>query len=63
MPDAAEVTTARPESETDVADSSKSALDPGYLVICWNDPVNLMVYVSMCFKRFLAGVAKRRRST
>lgn len=26
------------------------ALEPGYLVICWDDPVNLMDYVSRVFQ-------------
>lgn len=33
------------ENQTD----SKTSLEPGYLVICWNDPVNLMVYVTHVF--------------
>ncbi len=28
----------------------KRELDPGYLVICWNDPVNYMVYVTHVFR-------------
>jgi len=28
----------------------KSALEPGYLVICWNDPVNFMDYVTHVFQ-------------
>lgn len=28
----------------------KSSLDPGYLVVCWNDPVNLMDYVTHVFQ-------------
>jgi ATP-dependent Clp protease adaptor protein ClpS len=32
-------------------DKSKSALEPGYLVICWNDPVNYMAYVSHVFQK------------
>jgi ATP-dependent Clp protease adaptor protein ClpS len=31
--------------------SSKSGLEPGYLVICWNDPVNYMEYVTHVFQR------------
>src|SRR6185503_1776771 len=27
-----------------------SALEPGYLVICWNDPVNYMEYVTHVFQ-------------
>jgi len=30
--------------------SSKSGLEPGYHVICWNDPVNLMDYVTHVFQ-------------
>ena len=29
---------------------SKSDLEPGFLVICWNDPVNLMDYVTHVFQ-------------
>jgi ATP-dependent Clp protease adaptor protein ClpS len=29
---------------------SKSGLEPGYLVICWNDPVNFMQYVTHVFQ-------------
>jgi len=36
------VITKKPKSDDD--------LDPGYLVICWNDPVNLMVYVTHVFQ-------------
>ncbi len=28
----------------------KSGLEPGYLVICWNDPVNFMDYVTHVFQ-------------
>ncbi|MEI6394738.1 MAG: ATP-dependent Clp protease adaptor ClpS [Verrucomicrobiota bacterium] len=31
-------------------DKPKSGLDPGYLVICWNDPVNYMQYVTHVFQ-------------
>ena len=27
-----------------------SSLEPGYLVICWNDPVNFMEYVTHVFQ-------------
>src|ERR1051325_9343614 len=30
---------------------AKSALEPGYLVICWNDPVNFMDYVTHVFRK------------
>jgi ATP-dependent Clp protease adaptor protein ClpS len=29
---------------------AKEELDPGYLVICWDDPVNLMDYVTHVFR-------------
>jgi ATP-dependent Clp protease adaptor protein ClpS len=31
-------------------DKPKSSLEPGYLVICWNDPVNFMDYVTHVFQ-------------
>jgi ATP-dependent Clp protease adaptor protein ClpS len=34
------------EEESD----AKSELEPGYLVICWDDPVNLMDYVTHVFQ-------------
>ena len=34
------------EEQTD----SKSGLEPGYLVICWNDPINDMSYVTHVFQ-------------
>ena len=45
MPEIAEPVAA-PGVTFDEQTQSKRALDPGYLVICWNDPVNLMVYVT-----------------
>ncbi len=33
-----------------VEDKSKSTREPGYLVVCWNDPVNLMQYVTHVFQ-------------
>jgi ATP-dependent Clp protease adaptor protein ClpS len=35
----------RPESESD------ASLEPGFLVICWDDPVNLMDYVTHVFQK------------
>jgi ATP-dependent Clp protease adaptor protein ClpS len=35
------------ETKTDPRDEQ----EPGYLVICWNDPVNLMVYVTHVFQK------------
>jgi ATP-dependent Clp protease adaptor protein ClpS len=31
-------------------EQSKSGLEPGYLVICWNDPINFMDYVTHVFQ-------------
>ncbi len=31
-------------------DNPKTGLEPGYLVICWNDPVNFMDYVTHVFQ-------------
>jgi ATP-dependent Clp protease adaptor protein ClpS len=36
-------------SEPDL--SSDAELDAGYLVICWDDPVNLMDYVTHVFRK------------
>ncbi len=32
-------------------EQSKASLEPGYLVICWNDPVNYMDYVTHVFQK------------
>jgi len=29
---------------------TRDELEPGYLVVCWNDPVNLMQYVTHVFQ-------------
>jgi len=46
--------TAIPEIMPDVGQEektgSKSELDSAWLVVCWNDPVNLMVYVTHVFQ-------------
>jgi len=46
--------TATPEILPDIQrgqeEKPKSGLEPGYLVICWNDPVNLMTYVTHVFQ-------------
>ena len=38
-----------PEQEKETR--TKDELEPGYLVVCWNDPVNLMDYVSHVFQK------------
>jgi ATP-dependent Clp protease adaptor protein ClpS len=39
-----------PDLEQDEQTRSLDELEPGYLVICWNDPVNLMIYVTHVFQ-------------
>ena len=43
------------ESET----QEESDVDPGYLVICWNDPVNYMDYVAHVFQRVFGWPRKK----
>jgi len=47
-------TTANPEVIPDIGSEKQTdprdAREPGYVVICWNDPVNLMVYVTHVFQ-------------
>ena len=48
MPDVAEpmvLPGVGPSQETE----ARRTREPGYLVVCWNDPVNLMVYVTHVF--------------
>jgi ATP-dependent Clp protease adaptor protein ClpS len=39
-----------PDTDKEKKTKSKSRPDRGYLVICWNDPVNLMDYVTHVFQ-------------
>ena len=39
-----------PNVEPEQESKSQSELEPGYLVICWDDPVNLMDYVTHVFQ-------------
>ncbi len=48
MPEVAEPAVL-PGVEQDQETQSRRTLEPGYLVVCWNDPVNLMVYVTHVF--------------
>lgn len=50
MPETMEPLTLPDVGET-TESQSKDALEPGYLVVCWNDPVNLMSYVTHVFMR------------
>jgi ATP-dependent Clp protease adaptor protein ClpS len=40
----------RPDIDHDEKTDLSTSLEPGYLVICWNDPVNLMDYVTHVFQ-------------
>src|SRR5437762_2510752 len=39
-----------PDTEQAPQTDPKEDLEPGYLVICWDDPVNLMDYVTHVFQ-------------
>ena len=39
-----------PDIEQEQATGEKAGLESGYLVVCWNDPVNLMDYVTHVFQ-------------
>ncbi len=39
-----------PDIEKEEQTDAQSELEPGYLVICWDDPVNLMDYVTHVFQ-------------
>jgi ATP-dependent Clp protease adaptor protein ClpS len=34
-----------------VEEKEKDSLEPGWMVICWNDPVNMMDYVTHVFQK------------
>ena len=40
--------------DTGQLDETKDDLDPGFAVICWDDPVNLMDYVTHVFQKVFA---------
>jgi ATP-dependent Clp protease adaptor protein ClpS len=42
---------ASPAIEQDQQTDTRGDLAPGYLVICWNDPINLMDYVTHVFRK------------
>jgi ATP-dependent Clp protease adaptor protein ClpS len=39
-----------PGTIREAEEKPRSDLEPGYLVICWNDPVNYMEYVTHVFQ-------------
>lgn len=40
-----------PDVEREEQTKTKDEKEPGWLVICWNDPVNLMIYVTHVFMK------------
>ena len=40
-----------PDQEQERETKSRESREPGYLVICWDDPVNLMDYVTHVFQK------------
>ncbi len=45
-----QVPNVRPDIAKEKKTRSHSELEPGFLVVCWNDPVNLMDYVTHVFQ-------------
>ncbi len=50
-----------PDIERDQKEKDKSDLEPGYLVICWNDPVNYMEYVTHVFQKVFGWKREKAR--
>ncbi|MCS7091315.1 MAG: ATP-dependent Clp protease adapter ClpS [Verrucomicrobiota bacterium] len=44
-------TTEKPVADPEVSDRPRAETDPGWLVVCWNDPVNYMDYVTHVFQK------------
>ena len=40
-----------PDIEPTADPAEETGLEPGWLVVCWNDPVNLMDYVTHVFRQ------------
>jgi ATP-dependent Clp protease adaptor protein ClpS len=51
-----------PDLDREEQADSRADLEPGYLVICWNDPVNLMQYVTHVFMKVF-GWNKKKAET
>ena len=49
----------RPGQVQETESQSRTELEPGYLVICWNDPVNLMAYVTHVFQKVFGWPKKK----
>ena len=50
-----------PDIEQDIETGSSTGLEPGYAVICWNDPVNFMEYVTHVFQVVFGWERKKAR--
>ena len=48
-----------PDIEHEEKTRDKTELEPGYLVICWNDPVNYMHYVTHVFQKVFGWARKK----
>jgi ATP-dependent Clp protease adaptor protein ClpS len=48
-----------PDIEQDEQTKSKEDREPGYLVVCWDDPVNLMDYVTHVFQTVFGWTKKK----
>ena len=48
-----------PDIEREDQTDSSTDLDPGYLVVCWDDPVNLMEYVTHVFQMVFGWTRKK----
>jgi ATP-dependent Clp protease adaptor protein ClpS len=62
MPDVAEPTVL-PTPDISKQEKEKDVLEPGYLVICWDDPINTMLYVTHVFQKIFGwtrAVAEKR---
>ena len=44
------VADASPQILPELDSQSRTGLEPGYQVVCWNDPINLMDYVTHVFQ-------------
>jgi ATP-dependent Clp protease adaptor protein ClpS len=51
--------TAQPGVIETIEEKGSSKLEPGYLVICWNDPVNFMEYVTHVFQKVFGWQRKK----
>ena len=48
-----------PGTVIEAQEEPKAGLEPGYLVICWNDPVNFMDYVTHVFQKVFRWTRKK----